>query len=657
MLQYFETLQDESGNALSLDGTATVIVTNYPSGSLASIYSSNGTASPIAGSTVTADVTGQVSFFVPDGAYTLTYKLNAATYKTKSPVQMLDPMGLAVITDTGAANAYVVTSSAYPASLYAGLKIQVKIGAGNTNTLTTVTLNLNSTGNQPVLQPGGGSMAAGAMAAGGIYNLEWDGTEWQLLSSTLSSSSIGGLLYPVTAAETAAGVVPVNLTYPSPGIESGDVLRYSGAVAPAAMHDVVFFDATQTQIVIGNRPYTPTNLWFANGTAASRLQEFACAFQYVASGGGAFNNDADFGVALVAAAKITGGARAIFTMNAIAEVDITGTTPSFGRQATVIAFEADVNNNSSADVALTTNAYDQIVGIRSASGGNYKAQVGFQTVSPSFLNRWRVGAGIANWNDYGMAIVQDPGTVTTDASGTNTGTTGAAATVTAGSAPIVVANNFVAGNQVAFTGSFASVTGLVAGTIYYVIAAGLSASQFEVSATLGGGAITPGGSGSATPSVAQVVTGPAIILQASSNGGLNPIFRVLGLNALPNFDILQSGAVRLANNVTLDWFDSGGTPQTTMFVSASNNLYVTTSPTGPGNGYLSDDGLVVKVAWNRTGLAFFGASPVAQITGYGTPTGGSHQASFAAGAITLPNLAAAVAQLIIDLKSYGVLGA
>jgi hypothetical protein len=46
----------------------------------------------------------------------------------------------------------------------------------------------------------------------------------------------------------------------------------------------------------------------------------------------------------------------------------------------------------------------------------------------------------------------------------------------------------------------------------------------------------------------------------------------------------------------------------------------------------------------------------AQIAGYGTPTGGSHQGSFAAGSITLPNLAAAVAQLIIDLKTHGMLG-
>lgn len=47
----------------------------------------------------------------------------------------------------------------------------------------------------------------------------------------------------------------------------------------------------------------------------------------------------------------------------------------------------------------------------------------------------------------------------------------------------------------------------------------------------------------------------------------------------------------------------------------------------------------------------------APVAGYGTPTGGSHQASFAAGAITLANLAAGVAQLIVDLKTQGLLSA
>jgi len=71
--------------------------------------------------------------------------------------------------------------------------------------------------------------------------------------------------------------------------------------------------------------------------------------------------------------------------------------------------------------------------------------------------------------------------------------------------------------------------------------------------------------------------------------------------------------------------------------------------------------LTPALSWGQSGsaaqLGFFGTAPVVRITGYGTPTGGSHQGSFAAGSITLANLAAAVAQLIIDLKSYGLIAA
>jgi len=62
----------------------------------------------------------------------------------------------------------------------------------------------------------------------------------------------------------------------------------------------------------------------------------------------------------------------------------------------------------------------------------------------------------------------------------------------------------------------------------------------------------------------------------------------------------------------------------------------------------------VKWAFGNS-IGINGAAPPVQPTGYGTPTGGAHQASFAAGAITLPNLAAAVAQLIIELKAYGLI--
>ena len=56
-------------------------------------------------------------------------------------------------------------------------------------------------------------------------------------------------------------------------------------------------------------------------------------------------------------------------------------------------------------------------------------------------------------------------------------------------------------------------------------------------------------------------------------------------------------------------------------------------------------------------LGFWNAAPVAQKTGYGTPTNAANQASFDATTITLPNLAAHVAQLGLDLKAIGIVGA
>lgn len=83
-----------------------------------------------------------------------------------------------------------------------------------------------------------------------------------------------------------------------------------------------------------------------------------------------------------------------------------------------------------------------------------------------------------------------------------------------------------------------------------------------------------------------------------------------------------------------------------------------------------------QFGYNGSGLAYNGGSPLAttllktggvgvgakqiiggQIAGYGTPTGGARQPSFAAGSITLPNLAAAVAQLIVDLETHGLIAA
>jgi hypothetical protein len=66
----------------------------------------------------------------------------------------------------------------------------------------------------------------------------------------------------------------------------------------------------------------------------------------------------------------------------------------------------------------------------------------------------------------------------------------------------------------------------------------------------------------------------------------------------------------------------------------------------------------VNGAFAHVGTLFgiFSAAAQPQPTGYGTPTGGARISSFAAGSVTLAQLAGIVAQLILDVKSLGVVG-
>jgi hypothetical protein len=77
------------------------------------------------------------------------------------------------------------------------------------------------------------------------------------------------------------------------------------------------------------------------------------------------------------------------------------------------------------------------------------------------------------------------------------------ATVTSGSAVMSTpaAHFLVANSRVVFTGSIPA--GLSAGTFYYVIATGLTSTQFEVSLTSGGAAVTPSANGTPSVSVAS----------------------------------------------------------------------------------------------------------------------------------------------------------
>jgi hypothetical protein len=109
-----------------------------------------------------------------------------------------------------------------------------------------------------------------------------------------------------------------------------------------------------------------------------------------------------------------------------------------------------------------------------------------------------------------------------------------------------------------------------------------------------------------------------------ANGGVG-LFLQRFTDSAPTGNILQ--IVNAANSQVLSSFDAVGNLFTLATISSGSSLGVN------------------------------GSAPPAQPTGYGTPTGNARTSSFTASTITLPNLAAEVAQMVIDLKAYGIFGA
>lgn len=184
MQQFFDTLQDANGNALN---GATVTVKNYVGGALSSIYSDNG-LTPVTGSIVTSDATGQFSFYAADGDYTLEFRYNGTLYKTQSPVALLDSIHGVTFTDTGSANAYAVADSRLEKALRTGLRINILISATSTGAST---FQYNGLSVKNVVNLDGSAILANQLQANGIYLLEYNGTSW--ITRTMTGGSVYAL--------------------------------------------------------------------------------------------------------------------------------------------------------------------------------------------------------------------------------------------------------------------------------------------------------------------------------------------------------------------------------------------------------------------------------------------------------------------------------
>lgn len=90
------------------------------------------------------------------------------------------------VADTGAADAYVITLAVAPAAYAAGQRFAFK--ATNANT-TTSTLNVNSLGVKTIKKHGWlGNLLASDIVAGQIVEVEYDGTNFQMVSPTSAGS-------------------------------------------------------------------------------------------------------------------------------------------------------------------------------------------------------------------------------------------------------------------------------------------------------------------------------------------------------------------------------------------------------------------------------------------------------------------------------------
>lgn len=121
----------------------------------------------------------------------------------------------------------------------------------------------------------------------------------------------------------------------------------------------------------------------------------------------------------------------------------------------------------------------------------------------------------------------------------------AAVTSISNASPAVVAytaHGFVAGDPVVFSTTDTLPTGLTAGTVYYVLSAGLTADAFSVSLTAGGDAINTTGAGAGTHSVTTRYSALSSDAQWQFEQAGNLVFATQANELLQVFDLSSSSA-------------------------------------------------------------------------------------------------------------------
>ena len=154
---------------------------------------------------------------------------------------------------------------------------------------------------------------------------------------------------------------------------------------------------------------------------------------------------------------------------------------------------------------------------------------------------------------------------------------------------VTVANTCAAGQAVVFNTSGALPTGLTAGTLYYVIAAGLSNASFEVSTTIGGGAVNTSG----TQSGVQLAATPYINATTSYTAAI-------ALPPIPaSFTVVGHCEILWQTNNTADTITFAMQPSNT----TSTLQVLNTAHYGAGGATLADKGTTITSSGTPTAIS------------------------------------------------------
>jgi len=106
------------------------------------------------------------------------------------------------VSDTGAANVYVVTLSPVPGSYTAGLRITFQVAHANTGAST---LNVNALGTKSIKKEGGVALESGDIQAGQLVEVVYDGTNFQITNTLQVSPSYSGQSTITTVGTISSG--------------------------------------------------------------------------------------------------------------------------------------------------------------------------------------------------------------------------------------------------------------------------------------------------------------------------------------------------------------------------------------------------------------------------------------------------------------------